>query len=185
MHGKGFPFPPDPTDRHLVDRPPYGWRHLVNRTVVRFLTRRDEMTAAKKSQPWVYNFSTLESEWQAVDQKSVAFWVAAAEAFRETVEVSEVPVTLSAWAAAWQKQFPKRSATTVRIYVGRINMLVARGYDVSTFESMEHVAEAIASKKSPVKKSTPTVRAKKMVKENRAAAIALARAILKEAGVSA
>lgn len=106
------------------------------------------MTVAKKSQPWVYNFSTLEGGLAGIDQTTVEFWCTVAEAYRETVEVSEVPVTVSAFANEWQRQYKKRKASTVRIYIGRVNMAIARGYDMSTFESMEHLAEVFAGKKS-------------------------------------
>lgn len=101
------------------------------------------------------DFTVLEEALAKAEKGALAVWIKVHNAYE--AEHAVTGVSKSQFAEAWNKQFPKRTASTIRINLSYVSK-AAESYDLSTFEDMAHLVSTVnpkqASGATAAKKST-------------------------------
>lgn len=106
----------------------------------------NERTPARGDSKQVFarDFTSLENKASTLDKKSVELYVHITKVF--IADRDKTGVSLLAWSEAWREQFPYRAVSTIRGHLTYTVKCADAGYDLSTFETLEHFRQKSGTK---------------------------------------
>ena len=117
----------------------------------------------KQSKPsFSRDFTALERKAEQLDKDSVALFVFITKAFIS--DRDKTGVSLNAWCNAWVEQFPFRAVSTIRGHLTYTVPLADKGYDLSTFETMEHFRQQAGVRTKKDRRDDQKAKAQAVVK---------------------